>query len=87
MKYILLQFKSPISNIVFETLLPKDISHVLISKGKIKLSLHQEVCGFVAGAVNEHGKKAVGLDWQKHNFARASRFFDHFVVVLARLRR
>ena len=33
------------------------------SKGKIKLSLHQEVCGFVAGAVNENGKKAVGLDW------------------------
>ena len=31
------------------------------SKGKIKLSFHQEVCGFVAGAVNENGKKAVGL--------------------------
>ena len=26
------------------------------------------------------------LDWQKNNFARASRFFVHFLAVVARLR-
>ena len=26
------------------------------------------------------GKKAVGLDWQNKNFARASRFFGHFFL-------
>ena len=28
----------------------------------------------------------MGLDWQKNNFARASRFFVHFLAVVARLR-
>jgi len=41
------------------------------------------VCGFVAGAVNDNGKKSTGLDGQKNNFARASRFFEHFVAVVA----
>ena len=36
---------------------------------------------------NETGKKAIGLDWQKNNFARASRFFVHFLAVIARLQR
>ena len=27
--------------------------------------------------VQENGKKAIGLDWQGDNFARASRFFVH----------
>ena len=36
---------------------------------------------------NENGKKALGLDWQNNNFARASRFFVHFFTVTARLRR
>ena len=27
---------------------------------------------------NENGKKAIGLDWQNNNFARASGFFEHF---------
>ena len=39
------------------------------------------------GDGNENGKKAIGLDWQKNNFARASRFFVHFFAVVARLRR
>ena len=39
------------------------------------------------GDVNENGKKAIGLDWQNNNFARASRFFVHFFAVTARLRR
>ena len=34
----------------------------------------------------ENSKKAIGLDWQKSNFARASRFFVHFLAVVARLR-
>ena len=33
-----------------------------------------------------NSKKAIGLDWQKNNFARASRFFVHFLAVVARLR-
>ena len=37
--------------------------------------------------VNENGKKAIGLDWQNNNFARASCFFVHFFAVSARLRR
>ena len=39
------------------------------------------------GDVNEHVKKAIGLDRQKNNFARASRFFVHFFAVVARLPR
>ena len=39
------------------------------------------------GNGNEKGKKAKALDWQSKNFARASRFFVHFLAVVARLRR
>ena len=38
------------------------------------------------GDVNENAKKAIGLDWQNNNFARASRFFVHVLAVTARLR-
>ena len=31
-------------------------------------------------------KKKIGLDWHKNNFARASRFFIHFLAVVAQLR-
>ena len=31
------------------------------------------------GDVNENGKKAIGLDWQNNNFARASGFFCTFL--------
>ena len=37
--------------------------------------------------VNENGIKAIGLDWQKNNSARASLFFVNFFAVNARLRR
>ena len=33
-----------------------------------------------------NSKKVIGLDWQKNNFARASRFFVHFLAVVALLR-
>ena len=39
------------------------------------------------GDGSEKGKKAMGLDWQNNNFARASRFFVHFFAVAARLQR
>ena len=39
------------------------------------------------GDGNENGKKAKGLDKQNNNFARASRFFVHFVAVVALLQR
>ena len=39
------------------------------------------------GDGNENGKKAIGLDKQNNNFARASRFFVNFSVVVARLQR
>ena len=39
------------------------------------------------GDGNENGKKAIGSDWQNNNFAPASRFFVHFLAVVARLRR
>ena len=39
------------------------------------------------GDVNENGKKAIGLDKQNNNFARASRFFVHFFAVTVRLQR
>ena len=39
------------------------------------------------GDVNETGIKAVGLDWQDNNLARASCFFVHLFPVTARLRR
>ena len=39
------------------------------------------------GDGNENRKKAIGLDRQNNNFARASRFFVHFLAVVARLRR
>ena len=37
--------------------------------------------------VNEIVKKAIGLNKQNNNFARASRFIVHFFAVTARLRR
>ena len=39
------------------------------------------------GDSNENGKKAIGLDKQNNNFARASQFFVHFSTVVARLHR
>ena len=39
------------------------------------------------GDSNENGKNAIGLDWLNNNFARASRFFVHFLAFVARLRR
>ena len=39
------------------------------------------------GDVNENGKKEIGIRYQNNNFARASRFFAHFFVVTALLRR
>ena len=39
------------------------------------------------GEGNENGKKAIGLNTQSNNFARASRFFVHFSAVFARLQR
>ena len=52
-------------------------------------------CGLKGRLSNEDGdgienrEKAIGLDWQNNNFARASRFcvYVHFLVVVARLRR
>ena len=35
----------------------------------------------------ERQKKAMGLDWQNNNFARAPPFFVHFLAVTARLPR
>ena len=37
------------------------------------------------GDGNENGKKALGLNKQSNNFARASRFLVHFSAVFARL--
>ena len=34
----------------------------------------------------EQQTKSLGLDWPKNNFARASRFFVHFLAFVARLR-
>ena len=45
----------------------------------------RELISNVDGDGNENGKKAIGLDWQNNNFARASRFFVHFLAVIARL--
>ena len=39
------------------------------------------------GDGNEYSKKAINLDKQNNNFARASRFFVHFSAVVARLQR
>ena len=39
------------------------------------------------GDGNENDKKAIGLDKQSNNFARASHFFVHFSAVAARLQR
>ena len=36
---------------------------------------------------NKNVKKAIGLDKQNNNFARASRFFVHFFAFVARLQR
>ena len=45
-----------------------------------KISGSQQLRGFC------NSKKAIGFDWQKSNFARPSRFFVHFLAVVARLR-
>ena len=36
---------------------------------------------------NKNSKKAIGLDQQNNNFARALRFLVHFSAVIAQLRR
>ena len=38
------------------------------------------------GDVNENGNKAIGLDWQNNNVARASRSIVHVLALTARLR-
>ena len=38
------------------------------------------------GDGNENGKKTIGLYEKNNNFARASRFFVHFLAVVASLR-
>ena len=37
------------------------------------------------GDGNENGKKAIGLDKENNNFARASRFFVQFLAVVVQL--
>ena len=55
--------------------------------------LHGNYCPIVGrlsnydGYNNENGKKAVGLDWQNNNFARASHLFVHFFAFTPRLQR
>ena len=39
------------------------------------------------GDGNEYGKKAIDLDKQNNDFARASRFSGHFSAVVGRLQR
>ena len=39
------------------------------------------------GDLSENGKKAISLDWLNNNFARSSRFFVHFLAIVARLQR
>ena len=36
------------------------------------------------GDVNENANKAIGLDWQNNNFARASRSIVHVLALTAR---
>ena len=46
-----------------------------------KTAVPQEIIGSLSnddGDVNENGKKAIGLDRQRNNIARVSRFFVHF---------
>jgi len=51
-------------------------------------SVHDLTVGSLSnGDSNENGKKALGLDWQNNHFARASRFFVHFLAIVARLPR
>jgi len=38
------------------------------------------------GNDNKNGRKAIGLDWQNNNFARASHLFVHFLAFVAQLR-
>ena len=39
------------------------------------------------GDGDENGEKAIGLNWQTNNFARASYFLVHFFAVVACIRR
>ena len=50
-----------------------------------ELTVQSESLSNDDGDGNENGKKPVGLDWQNNNFARASRSFEHFFAVVARL--
>ena len=47
----------------------------------------RKICGSQQQTVFYNGdgeqQKSMGLDWQKNNFAPASRFFVHFVTVVA----
>ena len=55
-------------------------------RNQVMGSLHNDD-GDGDGDGNENGKKAICLDKQNNNFARASRFFVHFSVVVTRQQR
>ena len=49
--------------------------------------LHQGAQATTTATATRTGKKAIDLDWQNNNFARASRFLVHFFAVAAQLNR
>ena len=54
-----------------------------MKRNNLEISYHQPI----DDDGNEDGKKAIGLDKQNNNFARASCFFVNFVPVVARPQR
>ena len=62
--------KRPLLNVPFLSF--KSVDKIMSHDGLIEIrgNLSNDY-----GDGNENGKKAIGLDWQNNNFARASRFF------------
>ena len=72
-----------------------DISQMFFCWRKNKEETFQGTTSFIYlvrsrdddGDGKKNGKKAIGLDQQNNNLARASGFFVHFFAVVGRLRR
>ena len=50
----------------------------------VKITVNRELKQRQRRRRRERQKKPIGLDWQNNNFARATRFFVHFLAVVTR---
>ena len=60
-------------------------SNLALTLGYLNPALNNSAPELLESVSNDNGDgiQAIGLDWQSHNFAHASRFFVHFLAIVA----